>query len=320
MADQHADYDSKYGSYYDEHDRDDNSGVRYKAAMKKIALIVLRKLTDRQKSVYIRRYVEGKTVAEIAEEDGINISAVYRHLRKAEKNFFELKDEVFLANGMSSLLITFFKTAKDFTPDCHQIAHAYYLDALPAAEIAKKLGKSEALIFRKIHYIQEQMSWRGVSNGDLKALRNIHKEPEGSDEKLTDRQKSVYTRFYVDMKSAAEIAAEDGINISAVYRHLTKAETNIFKQSEFALLDSGIEMMFCDFKKTFMNLCPTLRRFVIDYYITGMQLQDIANKHGITRGEAKSRISDVTSYFECNGFASDDLITVGKILSQGGES
>ena len=180
MADQHADYDSKYGSYYDEHDRDDNSGVRYKAAMKKIALIVLRKLTD--------------------------------------------------------------------------------------------------------------------------------------------RQKSVYTRFSVDMKSAAEIAAEDGINISAVYRHLTKAETNIFKQSEFALLDSGIEMMFCDFKKTFMNLCPTLRRFVIDYYITGMQLQDIANKHGITRGEAKSRISDVTSYFKCNGFASDDLITIGKILSQGGES
>lgn len=225
MADRYADYDSKYGSYYDEHDRDNDSGVRAKAAMHRIARIALKKLTDRQRSVYIRFYVEMKSAAEIAAEDGIHISAVYRHLAKAQRHFLDIKDEVMILNGHSSTFVNFIQTAKDFSPECCQLAHAYYLNALSTQEIAEKLGKGIGVIRHKIKYIREQMSWHGISEADLKALRSLSKGtimPENDG--LTQRQQSVYTRFYEEKKTVAEIAEEDGVNVSGVYRHLRKAE------------------------------------------------------------------------------------------------
>ena len=229
MSDPIGEYDSKYGSYYDKHDRDDNSGVRFKEAMRKIARLALKKLTDRQKSVYTRFYVDMKSAAEIAAEDDIHISAVYRHLAKAQRHFLDIKDEVMILNDRNSTFINFVQTAKEFTPECCQIAHAYYLNALPMREIAEKLGKKIRTINNNIKYIREQMSWHGISEADLKALRNLSKDtinPE-NDDGLTERQQSVYRRFYEDKKTVAEIAKEDGVNISAIYRHLRKAKKNL---------------------------------------------------------------------------------------------
>ena len=226
MSNPIEEYDSKYGSYYDKHDRMDNSGVRFKEAMRKIARIALRKLTDRQKSVYTRFYVDMKSAAEIAAEDGIHISAVYRHLAKAQRRFLDIKDEAMILNDRNSTFVNFIQTAKDFAPELCQIAHAYYLNALPAREIAEKLGKKIHVIEKNIKYIREQMSWHGISEADLKALRNLSKDtinPE-NDDGLTQRQQSVYKRFYEDKKTVAEIAKEDSVSIFAIYKHLRKTE------------------------------------------------------------------------------------------------
>ena len=200
MSDPIGEFDSKYGSYYDKHDRGDDSGVRFKEAMRKIARIALKKLTDRQKSVYTRFYVDMKSAAEIAAEDGIHISAVYRHLAKAQRHFLDIKDEVMILNDRRSTFINFIQTAKDFSPECCQIAHSYYLNALSSREIAEKLEKKIYKIQQKIKYIREQMSRHGISEADLKVLRNLSKETKsGQDyenDSLTQRQQSVYTRFY----------------------------------------------------------------------------------------------------------------------------
>lgn len=176
MSDPIGEFDSKYGSYYDKHDRGDDSGVRFKEAMRKLARIALKKLTDRQKSVYTRFYVDMKSAAEIAAEDGIHISAVYRHLAKAQRHFLDIKDEVMILNDRNSTFVNFVQTAKEFAPELCQIAHAYYLNALPAREIAEKLGKKISTINNSIKYIREQMSWHGISESDLKALRNLAKD------------------------------------------------------------------------------------------------------------------------------------------------
>lgn len=192
--------DSFYGSYFDKHDRRDDSGIRQKEFVQRSAGIALKKLTDRQRSVYIRFYVEMKSAAEIAAEDGIHISAVYRHLEKAQRHFFNIKDEIMILNDRNSIFVNFIQTAKDLTPECNQIAYAYYLNALSTQEIAEKLGKGIGVIRHKIKYIREQMSWHGISEADLKVLRNLSKETKsGQDyenDSLTQRQQSVYMRFY----------------------------------------------------------------------------------------------------------------------------
>lgn len=167
------DSDRVFGFTLDEHDRRGDSGVRQKELMQRIAEIALKKLTDRQRSVYIRFYVEMKSVAEIAAEDGIHISAVYRHLRKAEKNFFELKELVLLESGKKLTLCDFKNELDRLTPALKKVANDYYINGLKAVDIAEKYGITYDKAQKKISAVRNRFKYSGLTSADLKVIRKM---------------------------------------------------------------------------------------------------------------------------------------------------
>lgn len=168
-----AETDSIYGFTLDEHDRQEDPGIRQKEIMQRIAGIALKKLTDRQKSVYIRFYVEGKTAAEIAEEDGIYISAVYRHLRKAERNFFELKELVLLESEKKTTLHDFRNALNMLAPALKRVAIDHYINGLNVSDIAEKYGYTYDGARVKILRVRGHFKYHGLTPADLKIIRKI---------------------------------------------------------------------------------------------------------------------------------------------------
>lgn len=166
-------FDAVTGGAYDEHDTDENFGTRQKELMQKIAKLATKRLTERQLSIYTRFYVDGKRAAEIAEEDGIHISAVYRHLKKAEKNIFEFKEIVLIYNGREGLLDRFGQVIKSFTPSMRRVSNDYYINALTVDKIAKKYGTYSGEVRKIITVTKTYLSRAGISSSDVKSIRKM---------------------------------------------------------------------------------------------------------------------------------------------------
>lgn len=164
-----------YGSYLDEHDRDDNFSTRKKDVMQKIAKLATKRLTERQLSIYTRFYVDRKKAAEIAEEDGIHISAVYRHLQKAEKNIFEFKEMVMIYNDQPELLERFRQATKDLPPALRRISNDYFINKMTAQEIADQYGGNSVTIFTRLKQVKRQLSFAGITPSDMKMIRKMMK-------------------------------------------------------------------------------------------------------------------------------------------------
>ncbi len=162
-----------YGSYLEEYDQDENSEVRDKAIMQKIASIAIKRLTKKQLSVYTRFYIDGKSVADIAHEDETHISTVYKHLHKAEKEIFELKNFCLIYNGQEDLLDRFKQAVKEMTPDLHRILCDYYIKKLSINEIMKKYRKSYKSIRTKISAVNFRLSREGITSSDIKFIRKV---------------------------------------------------------------------------------------------------------------------------------------------------
>lgn len=164
-----------YGSYLDEHDRDDNFSTRKKDVMQKIAKLATKRLTERQLSIYTRFYIDRKSAAEIAEEDGIHISAVYRHLQKAEKNIFEFKETVLIYNDQPELLELFRQATKDLPPILRRISNDYFINKMTMQEIADLYGINLSTIFNRLSNIKKRLSFAGITPSDMKIIRKMMK-------------------------------------------------------------------------------------------------------------------------------------------------
>lgn len=168
-------FDVITGGVCDEHDRDDNFGTRKKDIIQKIAKLATKRLTERQLSIYTRFYVDGKKVAEIAEEDGIHISAVYRHLQKAEKNIFEFKEMCLIYSGQPELLERFRRVTKDLPPTLRRISNDYFLNKITVQEISDQYGVSCPAIFNRLSQVKRRLSSAGITPSDMKLIRKIMK-------------------------------------------------------------------------------------------------------------------------------------------------
>ena len=164
-----------YGSYLDEHDRDDNFSTRKKDVMQKIAKLATKRLTERQLSIYTRFYIDRKSAAEIAEEDGIHISAVYRHLQKAEKNIFEFKESVLIYNDQPELLERFRQVTNGFPPALRRISNDYFINKMTIQEIADLYGVSCPTLSRRLSKVEGQLSFAGITPSDMKVIRKMMK-------------------------------------------------------------------------------------------------------------------------------------------------
>ena len=161
---------------YDEYDRDDPaSGVFGKAQMKAFMKTAIDNMTPKQRSVYLRFYAEGKTVAEIAGEDNCNISAVYRHLSKADEKIFKFKELFRNICGNSGSIFRFFDILGKLTLGQKRLASDYYIKCLTLQEIARDQDKNINNIWQAMQDIKTVFYRNGLTSADLKCIRKINR-------------------------------------------------------------------------------------------------------------------------------------------------
>lgn len=165
----------------DEYDRDDPaSGVFGKAQMKAFMKTAIDNMTPKQRSVYLRVIVEGKSAAEIANEDNCHISNVYKHLSKANRKIVELKNLSQSVSGKSDLAALFFSIFNEIPLLKKSLTYDYYIEGLTLAEIAEKRGVNIGYIETLLHEAKQMFYRNSLTKNDLRYIRKYFKEGKKS--------------------------------------------------------------------------------------------------------------------------------------------
>lgn len=153
---------------------------------KKNALLLAKKilalLTPKQRGCYLRYYVDGKLVTEIAKEDNIGISCAYDCIKRAGAEFTKAIILAKLSPEQQSIIEKFDQVLNDRSLITHLIVVDYYINAMTAEEIADKINASRkrewkvSAIREKIRDIGGLFSRNGIPESDLKALRKFLKD------------------------------------------------------------------------------------------------------------------------------------------------
>lgn len=122
---------------------------------------------------------------------------------------------------------------------------------------------------------------------------------------LTEKQLSVFMKFYAENKSAAEAAKEIGISTVTVYKHLRMAEKRLKKHCEMYILaitgKSYIKNLNDKFEQTLKRLPEEDAKIMRMYYIDGLQTSDIAKKEGCLLKSVRNIINSSKRKFSICG-------------------
>ncbi len=164
-------FDSGMGTY-DEHDSETKQGVYGKAEMVRFAHIVTDHfLTPRQKYFYFQCVVYGKKVENVAEQEGLDDSTVYKHLKLAKQKIASVKELMRIAGGKKGIIVLFQQTVQTMTSDCQTVAYAYYVDGRTIYDIIQKTGKSYRQIYQMLSDIKNRCRWNDITADDLAVVR-----------------------------------------------------------------------------------------------------------------------------------------------------
>lgn len=162
-----------YGSYLEEYDRDENSGVRNKEEMQRFLKFAMQKLTPIQASIYTRFYGEKKTVKEIAAENGIKPTTVYKHLNLARSHIVALKELAAYFTGKKSLLTEYLSVQEQLSDKFKEIAQDYYVKLLTKKQIAEAHNLTISRVNSAISEIKIFFLMHGLTTTDLQAVRHL---------------------------------------------------------------------------------------------------------------------------------------------------
>ena len=94
---------------YDSHTDEIGQGVYKKEEMMRFISIVTKHfLTDKQRQYYFLCVVYGESPMKIAKQEGVHISNVYKHLKKAKLTISNIKELMAYAGGKKKVLLSFF--------------------------------------------------------------------------------------------------------------------------------------------------------------------------------------------------------------------
>ena len=166
---------------YDEHDSETKQGVYGKAEMVRFVHIVTDHfLTPRQKYFYFQCVVYGKKVEDVAAQEGLDDSTVYKHLKLAKQKIASVKELMRIAGGKKGTIVLFQQFISGIGKKAQIVAEDYYFKGLSYFQIAKKNNLYLSDVDGILAYIRNNAIYKGLSIDDLKLIRSYYKKKQRS--------------------------------------------------------------------------------------------------------------------------------------------
>ena len=162
---------------YDEHDSETGQGVYGREDMMRFVHVVTDHfLTPRQKYFYFQCVVYGKKVENVAEQEGLDDSTVYKHLKLAKRKIANLKEIMQVSGGKKGTIVLFQQFISGISEKAQVVAEDYYLKGLSYLQIAKKNNLYLSKVNALLAYIRNNAIYNGLSTDDLKLIRSYYKK------------------------------------------------------------------------------------------------------------------------------------------------
>lgn len=162
---------------YDSHDDENGQGVYKKKEMLDFVRIVTEHfLTPRQKYFYFQCVVYGKKVEDVAAQEGLDDSTVYKHLKLAKRKITKLKEVRLISGGGKGIIVLFQQFISGIGKKAQIVAEDYYFKGLSYFQIAKKNNLYLSDVNGILAYIRDNVIYNGLSIDDLKFIRDYYKK------------------------------------------------------------------------------------------------------------------------------------------------
>ena len=133
-------------------------------------------LTPRQKYFYFQCVVYGKKVEIVAEQEGLDDSTVYKHLKLAKRKIANLKEVMQISGGRKGTIALFQQFISGIGKKVQIVAEDYYFKGLSYFQIAKKNNLYLSDVNGLLAYIRNNAIYNGLSIDDLKFIRDYYKK------------------------------------------------------------------------------------------------------------------------------------------------
>lgn len=159
---------------------------------------------------------------------------------------------------------------------------------------------SDLLFFENYNYLSDNEEKENLNKKIMKRIMLYIIKYE-----LTDRQRTIFMMRHIEAKTAAQIAAEMGIEAVTVYKHLSAVEKCLMRYCEFFsfITDSGEYM--ANLKKDVMSIIQNysydedIRRVLTDYYMNAEPIRNFtSNEYQIIQRFRKRLKKKYNTYIE----------------------
>ena len=162
---------------YDEHTVDTCQGVYGKAEMVRFVHVVTDHfLTPKQKYFYFQCVVYGKKVENVAEQEGLDASTVYKHLKLAKQKIASVKDLMRIAGGKKGAIVILQQIINGFGDRTRTIAIDFYVNGMTKIQIANKYKTGISPISGILDAVKGEAIYKGLTADDLKFIRDYYKK------------------------------------------------------------------------------------------------------------------------------------------------
>lgn len=167
-----------YSPYMATYDSDEAAkGVYKKREMLEFIRIVTEHfLTPRQRYFYLQCVVYEKKVEDVAAQEGLDDSTVYKHLKLAKRKIANLKEVMQISGGRKGTIALFQQFISGIGKKAQIVAEDYYFKGLSYFQIAKKNNLYLSDVNGILAYIRNNAIYKGLSIDDLKLIRDYYKK------------------------------------------------------------------------------------------------------------------------------------------------
>ena len=159
---------------------------------------------------------------------------------------------------------------------------------------------SDLLFFENYNYLSDNEEKENLNKKIMKRIMLYIIKYE-----LTDRQRTIFMMRHIEAKTAAQIAAEMGIEAVTVYKHLSAVEKCLMRYCEFFSFITGSGEYMANLKKDVMSIIQNysydedIRRVLTDYYMNAEPIRNFtSNEYQIIQRFRKRLKKKYNTYIE----------------------
>jgi len=161
-----------YNDQSTEYDENDSDLLRMNKFAVSIIPIIL---TELQQEAFIKRYIDGKTIAAVAQEMGITENTVYKHLRVAEKKIMKCCEiYIHAATGKSYIAMLTAKLESELRKipeEYARILREFYIDGVTYKDLRKKYNCKNTTIGFAFRKYKPVLNYNGLKKLELNRIR-----------------------------------------------------------------------------------------------------------------------------------------------------